>query len=800
MSTKQVVKKVVVCGDLGPDYTPPGTYEDIIQDKARATKAIWETLKNNVKNNKRDEPILKPYDFISEVAWQEVVDNLISPTDTNKKRVKMLMDLESNGVDLWDSDEATNRNALIAIVQHENRHVERSTYMSNLITYMRQGYKTLGRQNEYGQGKLIHIGGGQKLNTGNPASKATQDFMMDLIKKKEKAKKESGEEIDMREGAPASLALVFFTEMYLIRKGIQSIQSINQQVRITNSLQLSLLLTMLMHEISRPGDCFRHMMHAHLHLPLHKRVYMLSFAFLRPQSFAYFLEHDLLHKYVQAFWKGKGLQLFLERMKSTIPLCQNSLDMFVRYVVIMRVCMMVDSSILTPLVFRPASWIGLLVALSKEVGFSMYTFYSLRYAHAEEMNKGKVLDEFIRALMGHVMDSNMNKHYAANKDKRVTVLGEPIQLGVDIMGCATDELIIPLEFNSVNGGVFHNSSFLDNIEDADVRAEFEEVCNLTTAWIENKDDTAKSNLLERVKVPITDPAKHRVRWAKHKSVLAYLSHIPLGFHFTFPTKAMPASLRAEMYEGENSIMAFMEKTFKNVELPEGAKIPEIWSLVQMVLGNFRNPVPHTDQAKSIVAKDLPLPVCPTRTVTPKIKKMLVKEVATDNAPAKRKHPEPEHIEEWDYIPDEIETCDYVVLLASQKDQFAFELPNIKDRYIWIIKSAKYTPRTRTLKGIFMYNRSRNPQDPWHCDVKPQPAMSIEDYDIMAILHPYIPYKKDGSPYGEDEVIDKDEVSEWKYEAITTLTDDNIQHIESNVVKVIQLAERVAKTKKKKRSG
>ena len=189
---------------------------------------------------------------------------------------------------------------------------------------------------------------------------------------------------------------------------------------------------------------------------------------------------------------------------------------------------------------------------------------------------------------------------------------------------------------------------------------------------------------------------------------------------------------------------------------------------------------------------------PTPTVKPKIKKMLVKQVVADNAPAKRKEPEPDENDEWDYIPEEIEECDYVVVLASERNKFAFELPNIKDRYIWIIKSAKYVPRTRNIKGVFMYNRTRNPQDPWQWDKKPQPAISIEDYDIMAILHPYIPYKKDGTPYGEDEVIDnKEEVSEWKYEAITTLTDANIDHIESNIVKVKELAKKVAK---KQRTG
>jgi hypothetical protein len=776
---KSYSKKVVLCGDLGPDYTKKGDDIHVIKQKAFASKSVWNTVKACVQ--KKSEIVLtKPTDFVSDEAWESFMSNLITPTDTNKKRLNILLKIDAKGVDLWLDDEMAFRNALKDIIENDKT-VNSITYIKGIMSHVRQGLMAIGRQHAYGDGELMDILGPPLVHSGNPATKSTQDFFTGMIKKK--TPKESAESRDKREGVPTSLGIVYFTQLYLLRQFIKDSRKINDPARLVNTLSLSLLLNFLMHEVSRPGDCYREMLHSHMFIPLHKRVYMLTFAFLKPSSFAYFLENELLMSYVQTFYKGKHMKQFLQRLKTTIPMAQNSLDLMVRYVITMRMILMIDPSMLAAKVFREACWIDRLRSLAILLGFNRFTFYGIRYAHAEEMNKGHIMESIIQAIMGHTTDSEMNKHYAANKDKRVTVLGESIALGMDIMGQVTDPSMIPLEFQQVQGGLVHNTAFLENIKDEEIRAEFEEVCDLVTAWIDDDEEEAKAKLLAKVEIQIPDPAKFKVRLAKHNAIKSYLSHIPFGFEFTFPSQAFTNDVRDEFKD----IKEDLAKYFKGVSRVDGVMTPEIWSLPQVVFGNFRKMGATPSIAQSIVAHPVEYPMCPVATVKPKMQKPVVEKKAVVEIPnpRKRKEPEPSTVDdEWDFIPDSIEKGDIVVILCSKKDKFSFTLPNIPDKYVWIAKAVKYSPSTRNFTGVFMYNSTRNIKDPWQFGKKPERAFPIEDYDIMDILSPKIPLKPDGTPYEDDEEVDEETVSDFMIKDISILTDYNIKCIENMVKKVI----------------
>jgi len=750
---------------LGPAYTTKHTNKHIAQQKAYAFKLTWEDLKKGKSITIAD----NPSDAISKEAWEDYYTNLVAPTENNKKRFSIMCDLEAKGIDLLHADEQTVRAGLELVVK-DDRNIKRPTYMKGLVSQLRQGLMALGRIHAFGEGEQMDFLGNPLVDSNNPMTKPTQDYFDLMIKEKEKQTKkampESDDKTDAREGAPASLALVYFLILRLLHNAIFPEGKINQVSRLVNLLSLALLLMMLIHEVSRPGDCYRELLHEHLYLPLHDKVYMLTFAFLKPATFAFFLENDLLQKYGNSFYKGKQRKIFLERLKATMPLAQNGLDMMVMYVVVMRLILMLDPSALCVTVFKNTSWIQQLRSHASKIGLMMLTFYSLRYAHAEEMNKGGIMSDVIRTIMGHVYDSDINLQYANNKDKRVKWDGAAIPLGTDLMGHATDESLIPLEFNIVNGSLVTDSAFLDNITEPDMRAEFVQVSGLVSSWIEKKDESAKATLLDIIRIEYRDPAPHKVREVRKKAFKSYLSFIPMGFNFKFPAKALPDRIQEEFVTVQSSLQA----AFKKVVVPPTAPSFLVWSLPQVVFGNWRKAAHSPLPPKTLIVPPPTFEVCMvpsvipkfvTRPVEPKAKKPKV----ISSALAKRKEVPESDDEEWDIIPENIEKGDLVIILCpmDQEDKYSFFLPAIPDRKVWLARAVSYTGRTKRFVGVFMFNESHIIADPWQSNtLKDKQSVIIEDMDVMEILSP-----TDEKP-------------------ITSLEDDEVHNIERNIRKVQEI--------------
>lgn len=733
------ITKIILCGDLGPKYTDPNTNIAVIEQKAVCFESTWSHIKNGAT------PTLKPNPRIMDAVWESYTKDFMAPTENNKKKQNILKAVEARGVDLLLSTEEVFREGLEQLIDDGIRQIKRPTYMKGLISNLRQALMAIGREHAYGNGEVRTNMGFPLIHTGNPMTKSTQTYMVEKIKGLNTS---TSERSQVREGAPASLPFVHFMHIMLLWEAIQQVKDINDTKRIINNLELSLLLNLLTHEVSRPGDCFREMLHSHLYLPLHEPVYMLAFAFLKPQSLAYFWENNHLTKYVCSFYKGKHKKQFLDRVKSVIPTTQNALDLMFSYTIITRLMLMVDPSHLTSYVVSARRLIARLKAFCDQQAISFFTFYSIRYAHAEEMVKGNLPVEVIRRIMGHTDSSDMNKQYANNKEKRVTVADQEVPLGMDLYDVMTDNSTVPIEFNQVSGAIMTHPDFLDKIKDLAVRDEFVEVVRLTKQWIDHNDTSAALLLLQRIAPPPpSSNAKHRVRHAKYTAILDYLKHIPYGTHFIFPDRAFPETVLHRFTETREQLTTL----FKQVPRPT-TNIPYIWSFPQVVFGNWN---PSGQQSTPVLM--------PTPTPTPTLK------------PPKHLHNPPPPLPEWDIIPENIEKGDMVVILCPRNkiDKFSMKLPTVEDRMVWLATAISYSFKTKMFKGKFMYNEDKDIAKPWKQATSPE-SVKITDMDIMEIFTP-----------------DNPKVS-WVWSDFTV---DNIKSIEDNVKLVMRLA--ASHTKKRK---
>jgi hypothetical protein len=105
-------------------------------------------------------------------------------------------------------------------------------------------------------------------------------------------------------------------------------------------------------------------------------------------------------------------------------------------------------------------------------------------------------------------------------------------------------------------------------------------------------------------------------------------------------------------------------------------------------------------------------------VVPVVHPSVVSNVPSKASKRARSNDEPSDNIEWDILPTAIEKGDIVVLLCAKEDKASFNLPNIIEKKIWIAKAIKYAPSSSNFTGIFMYNNTRDPKDPWMIRKKP----------------------------------------------------------------------------------
>ena len=412
-------------------------------------------------------------------------------------------------------------------------------------------------------------------------------------------------------------------------------------------------------------------------------------------------------------WKGKQQSELLSRMKAVMPAPFNSLCLLTMYVIVMKVMMLIMPNKLGELVFvKGVTYTSLRERLNKKLGFRNLTFYSMRYAAAEEEKKSGIPEAWTRRRMGHASSSNMKDHYANNKDDRVMFEDTALPLGVDIEDDADGApQLIKLHFDPVNeSGVSFEMDWIDKVfDDAPiaVRKDFLDTHKEVKAFIETQDAEAKEKLIERFK-------------SHSSSVASAFKGFPLGFAFRVPDVMVTPALKEQFDDNINELHEVFSE-------PEATDVtPVLKTTMQVTYGNWRKLLTAT--AADIVAplakpsKRSAPPSSVPPSSGPKHQKSSAK--ASARASAKTSQPEPEagpSIQAFEPEPSDtdsiedgfdlrrIEVGNIVVIVCTMiKDAAALKVPGSDpERYVWVAKvvgcKVDKTGKKASFKGKFFRN-------------------------------------------------------------------------------------------------
>ncbi len=654
--------KVVIVGSLGATYTKPGQNLVHIENKAFA----WKKIQKDVFDMK---PIVKPSDVTPE-SWKDLQDNLI----LNSDRLSALKKLYDQEIDLLTCDEQQIRQSLSDIMKQKNIY-KKSTLMK-WMSILRQAFRAIGREHEYGQGSIQMNLGNILVNTNNPISKSNQDFLINYIKQDDLPEKRS------RQGYPVSMPLVYNVIWHLINQCIINSAKINDIRRLNNMMDLALLLSFGMYEPSRPNEIFDHLNQNQLYTCLHDKVYLLTFAFLKSNTLEYILENNLVQSFVHIIWKGKCKKDHISRIRNTVPVEQNSLCLFVIYIIVMRLRVFinmkdVDESFDHDRVFKKKNdWIKQLNNVCKSLDIKDFTFYSLRYSHSEEMNKINIPESIRRHIMGHSKNSDMNIQYSKNKGMRVSCDNKQISMSCDIENTSLNMTNQNMEYRlATEEPIKYNTSFLNSLENDDMRSEFQEITLLTTKFIEENDTVSLRTLFDN----ITDLDISVNKKDRKNNIIKDFRQLPIGFQIKFPKECLSESIQSN----QHSMFESLQDIFKKQS--DKTNLIEISSFIQLAFWNWRNTGKGIQEPLSW-KKDRHVEKRKLAHVDNIIPKKKTKYDTTENSP------------KWDFILENIEKDDIVVIICNAIDKCSFKIESI-NAHVWIAKAHSY--KNGIFKGYFM---------------------------------------------------------------------------------------------------
>ena len=675
----------------GVKYTRSGENERTIINKALAFKETWENVKEG-------NEVEKPAILTDADAWDEV-----QAFYRNKTKVKWAREIEDAGLDLFFCKEAPLKDFLVRVIFDE-RNVTKKSSLSDIITDVRGVFRAIGREHDFGAGTTYKHIGDELIFSGNPMTPATDE----LLHKKLKEKAKSGGKTVGKEkmGKPVSVVAGYMNMIFQLRTAMDllvrwEIGEIKQGERILNLAMLVLMYAFLLHEGARPGDV-EHLHHAEMFYVLHENVYMLTMVFLHPKTLAYLWRNNALSRCVLGMYKGKDKKHVLLREKAVMPVAFNSLDLGMIYTICMRIVMSVAPEILSKKVFKAKlNLTSLRHKRNKKYDFKDFTFYSFRYAAAEEDKAAaaQVHESWTRARMGHTFSSEMKEYYARNQGKRAVIGDEEIPLGMDIYERATNPKIIKLEFIpvSASGIVPEDDDWLEKVfqDEEEMKKEFVDTAALVKKYIEDDDDEAMATLKEKYK-------ECAERW---------YSVIPFGMNLKFASRITPEGMSTTFAEYKQRL----EEMFEEVPAPKA--IPELWSFPQVIYGNWRSLIGEADS----IAKE----------ETKKKDKKRKRQVIEDSEDAGDAEIDPN-----DYDFATILHHDHVVILCNDpRDTCALKLPNL-EKYVWVlqVESVKVKKRTNTadLMGWFYKNDKKDITAPLVMRKKPGPAITIIEDAIVKV--------------------------------------------------------------------
>lgn len=677
-------RRIILSRDaLGPRYTRAGENEVTLENRAVCFDVNWERFME------RGEEALAPPERMTDArAWEEALRFF-----QDRKKVDWAMEMHVMGLDLLCCTELEVKTFITdcMLSPEGTRSVRRKGTLNNYISEIREMFRMIGREHSYGDGVVIRNLGEDLVFTGNPMTTATERAAERVLA----GQMEGVEQDPEKHGPPVSVVVSYVCMVHFLTKLMSLVVGwengrIKQVARIENLAMLVMIYAFLLHEACRPGDITGHLLHEHLFLPLHAKVYWMTLVFLKPKTLGWLLRKNIFDRLCAGLYKGKDKKFVLYREKAPMPVAFNSLDMMVIYVICMRVIVAVSPGSLGKMVFKKGLFLqSLRSRQTRGTAFAENTLYSNRYGAARDDKVGKINPDWTRQRMGHSEASNEKDEYASHDDRR----GSGLPLGMDLYRRATNPGVIKLEMKVVNAeGVVYDTEWMDRVfagdtkKIANMRKDFEKVSGLVSRWIEEDDACAMEALLKRAE-------KHDEGW---------YGLVPLGFH-----TRLPGRMLAELKEGYERDVDELAGLFREVEQPKA--VPELWSFPQVTYGNWRG----------LLEMDEEVPEEEERGEGEDVE--VVPGAGGEEGKKKRKErvaPKPvekqaEVGEGWDGETFDALEVDNVVAINTTMagDRAALPVPGLPGRYVWLARMVSLEigrgAKTAKFTGHFYTNRGRD---------------------------------------------------------------------------------------------
>ena len=655
--------KFVIAITPGAEFTPKNERVDICGEKAYAFGEVWDDF---IKGR----PIVKPKQIVSTIAWDDLYENLFETTNVNQYRVEMLKYLEQNNVDLLRCDEKDLREAMVKQITSD-KNINKETSVDKLCSYARCAFRAIGREHSWIDGQIIEMFNKPFVDTRNPVTKSTTTLLKNIINKKTKGSSKTKDKF----GGAASIATIYYMITNLLKQAITETRFDRKE----NCCYLGLLLSFLMHEGCRPGEIHNRVRHKDLYFALHKKVYWLTLVFLSDECLNHIIENYLIQSYVYILYKGKRMNAYQGRVKTSIPILYNSLDLPILYTIFIKLSI---RSEIREHVFKTMNYADLLADKLDRMKISRFVFYSIRYGTCEEDKKYKIPGEWTKYLAGHSDNSLQGDKYAKNQADRVIYDTHICPLGIDIYPNSPTSNDISLEMMPTQGYDIYSNKHI--IADKKYEMEFELISNHVAKFLETNDEESLEFLMSR-----------------HKNDI---SGLQIGFgNFTFPDNMFPDKMK-ELYETN---IQYLRDTFKTPERPDHFYKPELWSWLQVRYGDW------------------------SQLFTKSATKLNMKTSFKETVHAKRNLKDITQEGEWDWICDNITVGNYVVIICRQPDKYSMSLPNIDDAKVWIAHVTRFKKMSSTIYANFLYNKDNDVTKPLNLFTKDK--VSVSNDVIMGIF-------------------------------------------------------------------
>lgn len=736
-------------------YTRKGENTEYVAQKTFAFKSIWPQILEDPSID--IDSLQKPNDITDIMAWNELTKML-----KEKDKFAWLMRIHRANINPLRCTDQELRDFLVKEFFESDRKIGRINTLTGYCSEIRRMLFAIGREYDYGNGHEESHVRVVYAYTGNPMTPSTEQYLVRKYQENPPPAPNPDEPYN-KHSYPISVAIAFINMIWVFAKMMDlvkkwELKKFKHTPRIENLCMLILMYIFLLHEGGRPGDANNmETKHSELWLithPFDYTVYWLTLVFIRPETLAFLLAGNKIAKIVVGNFKGKDKQYYLHRIKAVIPAPFNSIDILTIYTICMRmVIYTTNGTNLTDKIIKNGLQTSSLRHRIVHKIFKWFTFYSFRYAAAEEDKKAKIPDSWTRQRMGHTENSTQKDKYADNKGRRVTY-GEdgkpqkPLPLGMDMYERPTNPDHIKLECVIVPAtGITYETDWLEKTfpdsEDGDMKEAKEDfmttskmVADFIDAPSQEEKIKAKHALLQRFK-------EHTTR----EKNPAWYSIIPLGFHIKLPSSIVPDLIRT-IY---NEAKSHLEEAFSGINTPK--VIPELWSFPQVVFGNWRNLLTIKRNSKTDmeepVTGSLPIPEDDEEDVDDDIPGPSIHQPPTKKArknTASETGSETESVTEALDIED-IEPNDIVIIYATlpkkskkntkKTDTSIFKLPNFPDKHVWVSKAVhveKIDENTASYQGYFYYNATQNIMDPMNVR-KNYETITIKEDSVVKIFTP-----------------------------------------------------------------